>query len=32
MGPLCINNPQYENHDQEILSFGQFRPQTGDFR
>jgi hypothetical protein len=23
---------QYSDHDQEILSFSQFRPQTGDFR
>jgi hypothetical protein len=32
MGLLCITDPQYGNHDQEILSFGQFLPQTGDFR
>jgi hypothetical protein len=29
---LCITDPQSENHDQEILSSGQFLPQTDDFR
>jgi hypothetical protein len=32
MGPLCITALEYGCHDQEILSFGQFLPQTEDFR
>jgi hypothetical protein len=32
MGPLCITNLQYEDHDQEIQSFGHILPQTSDFR
>jgi hypothetical protein len=30
--PLCITNPKYGGHDQEIRSFGQFLLQTSDFR
>ena len=30
--PLCITNPEYGPHNQEIRSFGQFPPQTGFFR
>jgi hypothetical protein len=30
--PLCITDPQYWDHDQEILSFSEFLPQAGDFR
>jgi hypothetical protein len=29
---LCITDPQYGDHDHEILSFSQFIPQPGDFR
>jgi hypothetical protein len=29
---LCITNPEYGGHDQEIQSFSQFLQQTGDFR
>jgi hypothetical protein len=29
---LCIINPQYEDNDQEILSFDQFLPQIAHFR
>jgi hypothetical protein len=29
---LWITDPQYGGYDQEILSFGQILPQTGDFR
>jgi hypothetical protein len=29
---LCITDPQSGDLDQEILSFGEFRSQTGDFR
>jgi hypothetical protein len=32
MRPLCITDLQSGDHEQEILSFGQFMPQTGDFR
>jgi hypothetical protein len=32
MGPLCITDPEYGGHDQEIWSFDQFLSQTGDFR
>jgi hypothetical protein len=32
MGPLSITNLEYEGHDQEIRSFGQFLPQNADFR
>jgi hypothetical protein len=28
---LCITDPLYGGHDQEIRCFGQFMPQTGDF-
>jgi hypothetical protein len=31
-GLFCIPDPQYGDHDQAMLSFGQFRPQNGDFR
>jgi hypothetical protein len=31
MGPCCITDPEYGGQDQEIWSFGQFMPQTGDF-
>jgi hypothetical protein len=31
-GQLCITDPKYEGHDQEIMSSGQFLPQTADFR
>jgi hypothetical protein len=31
-GPLCITNPEYGGHDQEIRSFGQFLLKTYDFR
>ena len=30
-GPLCITDPEYGYHDQEMRSFGQFLPQTGVF-
>jgi hypothetical protein len=30
--PLCITDLKYGGHDQEIRSFGQFLPQTGDLR
>jgi hypothetical protein len=30
-GPLCITDPKYGGHDQEIRSFGQFLPQTSGF-
>jgi hypothetical protein len=30
--PLCITDPEYGIHDQEIRSFDQFLPQSGDFR
>jgi hypothetical protein len=30
--PLCVTNPEYEDHNQEIWSFSQFLLQTGDFR
>jgi hypothetical protein len=32
MGPLCVTDPQFGDHEQERLSFGQFLPQTGDSR
>jgi hypothetical protein len=32
MAPSFITDPQYGYHDQEILTFGQFLPQTVDFR
>jgi hypothetical protein len=32
MGPLCITDPEYGGHGQEIRSFGKFMPQTSDFR
>jgi hypothetical protein len=32
MRPLCIADLEYGGHDQEIQSFGQLLPQTGDFR
>jgi hypothetical protein len=32
MRPLYITDLQYGDHEQEIQSFGQFMPQTGDFR
>jgi hypothetical protein len=32
MGPLCITDPESEGHDQVILRFSQFLPQTGNFR
>jgi hypothetical protein len=32
MRPLCITDPEYGGHDQEIQHFGQFLPQTEDFR
>jgi hypothetical protein len=32
MVPLCITDPEYGVHDQEIRSFGKFMPQTGNFR
>jgi hypothetical protein len=32
MRPLCIADPEYGDHDQEIRSFNNFLPQTGDFR
>jgi hypothetical protein len=31
MGPLCITDPEYGSHSQEIWSFGQLLAQTGDF-
>jgi hypothetical protein len=31
MGPLCITDLEYGGQDQEIWSFGQFMPQTGNF-
>jgi hypothetical protein len=31
-GPICITDLQYGGHGQEIQSFSQFLPQTGDFR
>jgi hypothetical protein len=31
MNPLGTTDLEYENHDQEIRSFGQFLPQTGNF-
>jgi hypothetical protein len=30
-GLLCISNPQYGCHNQEIRCFSQFMLQTGDF-
>jgi hypothetical protein len=30
--PLCIADPEYGGHDQEIRSFGQFLLQTCDLR
>jgi hypothetical protein len=27
-----VNDPQYRGHDQVIRNFGQFLPQTDDFR
>jgi hypothetical protein len=32
MGPLSITDMKCGAHDKEIQSFGQFLPQTGDFR
>jgi hypothetical protein len=32
MGPLCIIDPEYGGHGQQIQSFGNFLPKTGDFR
>jgi hypothetical protein len=32
MGPLCITDLEYVGHNEEILSFGQFLPQTGNFQ
>jgi hypothetical protein len=32
MGPFSINDLECGGHDQEIRSFGQFLPQTADFR
>jgi hypothetical protein len=32
MRPLRITGPKYGCHDQEILNFSQFLPQTDDFR
>jgi hypothetical protein len=32
MGQLCITDPKYRGHNQEILSNGQFLPQTMNFR
>jgi hypothetical protein len=32
MGPLCITDLQYGDHDQEIRSFSQFLHRTDDFR
>jgi hypothetical protein len=29
-GPLCITNSEYEGHNQDIQSFGQFLPQPSD--
>jgi hypothetical protein len=31
-GQLCITDPQCGDHDQKILNFSQFMPQTEDFR
>jgi hypothetical protein len=31
-GPLCITDLQSGDHNLEKISFGQFLPQTGDFR
>jgi hypothetical protein len=31
MGPLCIIDPEYGVHEQEIRSFSLFLPQNGDF-
>jgi hypothetical protein len=31
MGPLYITDLEYVGNDQEIRSFSQFLPQTGDF-
>jgi hypothetical protein len=28
---LCMSDPQYSGHDQEIWSFSVFLPQTDDF-
>jgi hypothetical protein len=30
MRPLCITDSEYVGYDQEMRSFGQFLPQTGD--
>jgi hypothetical protein len=30
--PLCITDLKYGDHDQEILSYGPFLPQTGNFQ
>jgi hypothetical protein len=30
--PLCITDPQYGDHGQEIQSFGQFMARTVNFR
>jgi hypothetical protein len=30
--PLCINDPEYGGHNQEIWCFDQFLPQTDDLR
>jgi hypothetical protein len=32
MRPLGTTNPEYGGHGQEIRSFGEFLPQTGDLR
>jgi hypothetical protein len=32
IGSLCITDPEYGGHSQEIRSFSQFLLQTGDFR
>jgi hypothetical protein len=31
MVPFCITDPQYEGHNQEIQSFGQFLSKTVEF-
>jgi hypothetical protein len=31
-GPLCITDPQYQSHNQEIRTFGQFLHRTDDIR
>jgi hypothetical protein len=32
MGPLCVTDPQYGDHDKKNMEFWSVYAQTGDFR